>query len=137
MKEDGKPKDRNCHVWLSRTLLNLDEAFGFSCEQLETAKDDFLDILHRSRVGKDVADDELPRVMWCNNAQDDRKKRLPHLFKADGFFMADTKRLVVSQKFHDLLAQFDMGDNALIELPFFESDGVTPRADDNGCIEKE
>ncbi len=28
---------------------------------------------------------------------------------------------------HDLLQQFDMSGNGLIELPFFEYDGVTPR----------
>jgi hypothetical protein len=26
------------HVWLSRALLNTKEAFGFSCDHLETAK---------------------------------------------------------------------------------------------------
>ena len=28
---------------------------------------------------------------------------------------------------HDMLVQFDMGDNQLTELPFFAFDGVTPR----------
>lgn len=38
------------HVWLSRTLLNRKESFGFSCEHFETAKDDFIYILHRFKV---------------------------------------------------------------------------------------
>jgi hypothetical protein len=49
-----------------------------------------------------VADDELPDVMWCSDKQDDRKKRLPHLFKANGFFVA-------SHDMKDVLAPFDLG----------------------------
>jgi hypothetical protein len=40
------------HVWLSRTLLTMQEAFGFSCDHLETAKDDRIDIIHRFKSGK-------------------------------------------------------------------------------------
>ncbi len=119
MKEDGKATKRNSHVWLSRTLLNLDEAFGFSCQHFETAKDDFLDIIHRFKVGKDVADDELPQVMWCDNAQDDRKKRLPHLFKAGGFFMA-------TQEAKDVLTGFDLGASRFVPVQLFHRDRKTP-----------
>jgi hypothetical protein len=43
------------------------------------------------------------------------------------FFIAETSVIIVSEKMHDILVQFDMGDNQLIEVPFFDVDGVTPR----------
>jgi hypothetical protein len=66
-------RENDKHVWPSRTLLTMEEEFGFPCDQLETAKDDCIDIIHRFKVGKDVADEELPDVMWCDDPQDDKK----------------------------------------------------------------
>ena len=43
------------------------------------------------------------------------------------FFMSRSVVLTVSQKMHDVLVQFDMGDNQLTELPFVAHDRVTPR----------
>ena len=43
------------------------------------------------------------------------------------FLIAGVALLVVTQKMRDLLEQFDMGDNQLIEVPFFALDGVTQR----------
>lgn len=45
------------------------------------------------------------------------------------FVIAETSVIIVSEKMHDLLVQFDMGDNQLIEVPFFDVNGVTPRAE--------
>ncbi|WP_339643590.1 imm11 family protein [Jannaschia helgolandensis] len=43
------------------------------------------------------------------------------------FFMSRHVVLTVSQKMHDVLVQFDLGDNQLTELPFVAHDRVTPR----------
>ena len=88
-------------VWHSRTLWNSEESFGFSCEQLEKSHDDLIDLLHRFQTAEVIADDELPKVMWCSKAEDDRKSRLPHLFMASGL-------LVASQEMKELLEVFDL-----------------------------
>ena len=61
MKENGKATKRNSHVWLSCTLLNRKEVFGFSCEHLETAKDDFINLLWRFEVEKTWRMTNCPR----------------------------------------------------------------------------
>lgn len=107
------------HVWLSRTLLSMEEEFGFSCDALETAKSDFIDLLLRFQLGKEVVDEELPDVMWCSDERDNRKKRLPHLFKANGFFVA-------SREMKETLKPFDLGTSSFTPVKLLRGDKTTP-----------
>ncbi len=119
MNRDNNRARNTKHVWLSRTLLSMKEEFGFSCHALETAKNEFIDLIWRFELGKEVSGDELPKIMWCSNDSDNRKKRLPHLFKANGFFIA-------SQEMKDVLEAFDLGASCFIPVQLLHSDKKTP-----------
>ena len=43
------------------------------------------------------------------------------------FFTTGTSLITVSEKLHDLLVEFDLGDNQLIELHFYDMNGQTLR----------
>lgn len=66
--------------------------------------------------GDRVDPQQLPKAMYLDRG---KKSKLPDLFRVQGRLM------VVSERLADLLREFELGRNQLIEIALFESDRVT------------
>ena len=106
-------------VWLATVTAMAGKGFRFACEQKESEYDAYIALLHRFARDAGVDENELPDVMWCDRGKDDRKTKLPHLFKPSGF-------LAVSQQMKDVLEQFDLGGSWFKPVQFLHMDRKRP-----------
>lgn len=113
---DGQGAERA--VWASDMLMSTRNLFGFSCAGYERDPEQWVDNLRRIDSGEPVPDDFLPDVMWVDEADDDRVKRLPHLFRASNL-------LVVSETVADLLRGFDLGASRLAPVTLLHRNRTT------------
>lgn len=106
-------------VWVSRLLLDPETMFGFTCEERDRDKDQFLKVVKKFVAGEALDDAELPDVMWVSFAEDDRRKTLPHIFKVNDF-------VAVSSQMADVLRGFDLGRSRLVPVRLMHADRETP-----------
>ena len=116
------PTQAETPVWFSNCPMDVANYGAIECiESAENAKNWRAKILSGKRLRFEKKDIPLGLRDVSGRYGEKYARYMPD------FVIAETSVIVVSKKMHDLLVQFDMGDNQLIEVPFFDVDGVTPR----------
>ncbi|WP_129140055.1 imm11 family protein [Modicisalibacter coralii] len=113
-------------VWATNIFTNSDLIYAFFADNYLEDEDAAWDAMKRANRGEPLPVERFPREMYVMS-QYNKYKKLPHIFKAGGFW-------VVSQRFAEVLRRFELGKTALYPVRLFQHDRTTPFDGEYFCL---
>ncbi|WP_129140051.1 hypothetical protein [Modicisalibacter coralii] len=113
-------------VWATNIFTNSDLIYAFFADNYLEDEDAAWDAMKRANRGEPLPVERFPREMYVLS-QYNKYKKLPHIFKAGGFW-------VVSQRFAEVLRRFELGKTTLHPVRLFQHDRTTPFDGEYFCL---